>query len=73
LKYTNLTTEIQNTWHATTKAIPVKTGTKETISKTLREYLKKKTTRKLDVKELQKITKMSTNSLSREILHANIF
>jgi hypothetical protein len=32
-----LTIDIQHTWHAITKVIPVKTGAKETISKSFRE------------------------------------
>ena len=43
LKYKDLTIEIQRTWNAKTKVIPVITGATGTISKTFRKYVSKHT------------------------------
>jgi hypothetical protein len=59
LKYKNLTIEIQRIWNVNTKAIQVKTGTTETISKSFREYLNNRRG-KHDVEELQKTAILGT-------------
>ena len=67
LKYKDLTIEIQRMWNVKTKVIPVIRGATGTISKSLRKCVSN-IPGKLEVKETQKTTILSTAHILRKVL-----
>jgi len=67
LKYKDFTIEIQRTWNAKTKVIPIIIGVTGIISKSFRKYVSN-IPGKHEVKELQKTAILGTAHTLRKVL-----